>query len=97
MLKMYSISINPIKEPINPIEIPIIKNILTILLLDMPIVFKMPISLFFSFTNIINPEIMFKDATKIIKDKMINITFFSTLSALIKDLIKIFPRYRIKI
>ena len=78
--------INPIKDPIKPIDIPIVKNIFIILILVMPIVFKIPISLFFSFTNIINPEIIFNDATKIIKERIINITFFSTLSAFIKVL-----------
>ena len=78
--------INPIKDPIKPIEIPIVKNIFIILLLLIPIVFKIPISLFFSFTKIIKPEIIFNDATKMIKERIINITFFSTLSAFIKVL-----------
>ena len=70
-------------EPINPIEIPTVKKILTILWLDIPIVFNIPISLFFSLTNIIKPDIIFNEATRIIKDKIINITFFSTFKAFI--------------
>ena len=42
-------------------------------------------SLCFSLTNIINPETIFIEATKIINDKIKNITFFSILSALIND------------
>ena len=70
----------------NPIKIPIVKNIFNIPKSPKPKVYKIPISLFFSFTNIINPEIIFNDATKIIKERIINITFFSTLSAFIRVL-----------
>ena len=69
--------------PINPIINPIDKKILIRLLLLKPIVFKIPMSLFFSFTKIIKPEIIFIEATKIIKVSIRNITFFSTFNALI--------------
>ena len=42
-------------------------------------------SLFFSFTKIINPEIIFIDATITINAKIKNITFFSTFRAFIND------------
>ena len=41
---------------------------------------------FLSLTKITSPEIIFNDATKIIKERIMNITFFSTLSAFIKVL-----------
>ena len=56
-------------------------------MLVIPIVFKIPISLFFSLTKMINPEIIFREATKIMRDKIMNITFFSTLRAFINVLL----------
>ena len=64
-----------------PIMIPIKKNILIIDLFNTPIDFKIAISRVLFLTNIVKPEIILKAATIMINDKIINITFLSTLRA----------------
>ena len=64
-----------------PIERPTRKKILIIDLFKTPIDFKIAISRVLFLTKIVNPEIMLKAATIIIKDKIINITFLSTFNA----------------
>ena len=82
---MYIENITPNNIPNKVAELPIIKptikNILVIELFCTPIDFKIAISLVLFFTNIVNPEIILKAAIKIIKDKIINITFLSTFKA----------------
>ena len=53
-----------------------------------PIDFNIPISLVLFLTKIVKPEIILKAATIIIKDKITNITFLSTLRAENNDLFK---------
>ena len=69
-----------------PISNPIIKKIFFIERFFTPIDFRMAISLVLFLTNIVKPEIILNAATIIIKDRIINITFLSTLSAENKDL-----------
>ena len=69
-----------------PIMTPIKKNIFTIDLLRTPIDFKIAISRVLFFTRIVKPEMILKAATMIINDKIMNITFLSTLSAENKEL-----------
>ena len=57
-----------------------LKNIFTIDLFKTPIDFKIAISLVL-FLWIVNPEIILKATTIIIKDNIINITFLSTFRA----------------
>ena len=71
-----------------PIVIPVKKNIFFIDLLLKPKVFKIAISLVLFLMRIVNPEMILKVATTIIKDKIINITFLSTFKALKRDLFK---------
>ena len=82
---IYIENVTPRKIPkivaVVPIITPTKKNILTIDLFKTPIDFKIAISLVLFFTKIVNPEIMLNAATIIIKDKIINITFLSTLRA----------------
>ena len=72
----------------NPIVKPVKKKDFLIDLLLRPKVFKIAISLVLFFIRIVNPEIMLKAATIMIKVKIINITFLSTFRALKKDLFK---------
>ena len=65
----------------DPIITPTKKNILIIDLFRTPIDFKIAISRVLFLTKIVNPEIILKAATIIIKDKIINITFLSTFKA----------------
>ena len=80
---MYKENITPKKIPKSVAVVPIItptrKNILTIDLFMTPIDLSIAISLVLFLTKIVRPEIMLKAATIIIKDKIINITFLSTL------------------
>ena len=69
-----------------PIKKPTKKNIFLIDLFVTPIDFKIPISLVLFFTKIVSPEIMLNAATTIINERIINITFLSTLRAENKDL-----------
>ena len=78
----------PLIEAKNPIVKPVKKNDLLIDELLKPNVFKIAISLVLFFINIVRPEIILNAATIIIKVRIINITFLSTLSALKKDLFK---------
>ena len=64
-----------------PIIIPIKKKILIIDLFNTPMDFKIAISRVLFLTNIVKPEIILKAATIMINDKIINITFLSTLRA----------------
>ena len=77
--------VTPKKIPKIVAEVPIItptkKNILIIDLFNTPIDFKIAISLVLFFTKIVNPEIILNAATIIISDKIINMTFRSTLRA----------------
>ena len=83
---IYKENITPKKIPNTVAEVPIItptkKNIFVIDLFNTPIDFNIAISRVLFFTNIVKPEIMLNAATIIIKDKIINITFRSTLMAL---------------
>ena len=72
----------------DPIKKPTIKKIFEIDLFKTPIDLSIAISLVLFLTNIVNPEIILKAATTIIKVKIINITFLSTLRAPKKDLFK---------
>ena len=56
-----------------PLKDNVRENIFNILKSLSPNVFKIPISLFFSLTKIINPEMMFIDATNIIIDQVLSI------------------------
>ena len=76
-------SIEPKNVPIEPIDVPINKNILIIDFLDDPIVLSKAISPDLALTSIIIEDIILKAATKIIKVKIKNMTFFSTFKALI--------------
>ena len=82
---MYIEKITPNKIPKIVAEVPIItptkKNIFTIDLFKTPIDFKIAISRVLFFTKIVKPEMILKAATIMIKVKIINITFLSTLSA----------------
>ena len=69
-----------------PMTTPIKKKIFTMDLFRTPIDFKIAISRVLFFTRIVKPETMLKAATIIINDKMINITFLSTLRAENKEL-----------
>ncbi len=69
-----------------PIIIPIKKNIFIIDLFKTPIDFNIAISLVLFFTKMVSPEIILKAATMIINDRIINITFRSTLRAENKEL-----------
>ena len=87
---IYKENKTPIKIPnavaVVPIMTPTRKNILVIDLFNTPIDFKIAISLVLFLTKIVNPEIILNAATKIINDKIINITLRSTLSAENKEL-----------
>ena len=72
----------------DPIIKPTIKNIFEIDLFNTPIDLSIAISLVLFLTNIVRPEIMLKAATIIINERIINITFLSTLRAENKDLFK---------
>ena len=76
-------SIAPKTVPNDPIDVPINKNIFIIAFLDDPIVLSKAISPDLALTSIIIEDIILKAATKIIKVKIKNITFFSTFKALI--------------
>ena len=82
---MYIEKITPNKIPKIVAEVPIItptkKNIFTIDLFKTPIDFKIAISRVLFFTKIVKPEMILKAATIMIKVKIINITFLSTLRA----------------
>ena len=56
--------------------------------LDKPKVFKIAISFVLFFISIVNPETILNAATIIINERIINITFLSTLSALKRDLLR---------
>ena len=66
-----------------PIKKPTIKKIFVIEIFWTPIDFKIAISLVLFLTKIVSPDIMLKAATIIIKERIINITFFSIFKALI--------------
>ena len=89
---MFSANKMPIIIPkilaIKPIVKPVKKKDFIIDLLPNPKVFKIAISLVLFLIKIVNPEIILKAATIIIKVKIINITFLSTLRALKNDLFK---------
>ena len=63
-------SIEPKNVPIEPIDVPINKNILIIAFLDDPIVLSKAISPDLALTSIIIEDIILKAATKIIKVKI---------------------------
>jgi hypothetical protein len=79
-------NIEPKNVPIEPIDVPINKNIFTIAFFDEPIVLSKAISPDLALTSMIMEDIILKAATKIIKVKIKNITFFSTFKALINVL-----------
>ncbi len=74
----------PIKVPKKPIVAPFKKNIFIIVFWLAPIVLRIAISICLFLTSIIKLEIMLKAATKIIRLKIKNITFFSVCIALKK-------------
>ena len=69
-----------------PIITPTRKKIFAIDLFNTPMDFKTAISFVLFLTKIVNPEMILKAATIIIKDKIINITFLSTFKAENRDL-----------
>ena len=71
-------NIEPKNVPIEPIDVPINKNILIIAFLDDPIVLSRAISPDLAFTSIIIDETIFKAATNMIRVSIKNITFRST-------------------
>ena len=71
-----------------PIINPIKKKIFLIDLFLTPMDFKIAISLVLFLTKIVKPEIILNAATIIISDKIINITFLSTLRAEKRGLFK---------
>ena len=81
-------NIIPDKVASDPIEKPTIKNIFEIDLFRTPMDLRIAISLVLFLTSIVKPEIILKAATIIINERIINITFLSTLSAENKDLFK---------
>ena len=87
---MYIEKITPNKIPKIVAEVPIItptkKNIFIIDLFKTPIDFKIAISRVLFLTKIVKPDIILKAATIMIKVKIINITFLSTLRAENKEL-----------
>ena len=89
MLSIFIEKIIPIIIPVTveivPIENPTKKNILVIEEFWTPIDFRIAISLVLFFTNIVKPEIILNAAIKIIKDKIINMTFLSTFNAEKRD------------
>ena len=69
-----------------PIMKPIKKKIFIIDLFNTPIDFNIAISRVLFLTRIVNPEIILKAATIIIRDNIINITFLSIFKAENNDL-----------
>ena len=82
---IYIEKVTPNKIPKAVDEVPIItptkKNIFMIDLFRTPIDFNIAISFVLFLTKIVNPEIILKDATIMIKDSIINMTFRSTFKA----------------
>ena len=78
----------PNKVAKDPIKKPIIKKIFEIDLFWTPIDLSIAISLVLFLTNIVNPDIILKAATIIISERIINMTFLSTLRAENNDLFK---------
>ena len=70
---------------------PVKKKIFFIDLLLNPNVFNIAISLVLFLINIVNPEMILKAATIKINNRIINITFLSTLRALKNDLLRSRP------
>ena len=81
-------NIIPLNVAKKPIVSPVKKNIFLIDLLFKPKVFKIAISFVLFFISIVNPETILNAATIIINERIINITFLSTLSALKRDLLR---------
>ena len=75
--KLYKAGWTGINIDLNPFTIDLFKT---------PIDFKIAISRVLFLTKIVKPEIILKVATIIIKDRIINITFLSTLRAENKEL-----------
>ena len=71
-----------------PMVKPVKKKDFFIEVLFKPKVFKIAISLVLFLISIVKPEIILKAATTTIRERIINITFLSTLSALKRDLFK---------
>ena len=79
------IPLNVAKKPIvNPVK----KNVFFIDLLLKPKVFKIAISFVLFLISIVKPDIILNAATTIIRERIINMTFLSTLRALKRDLFK---------
>ena len=72
----------------SPIRNPVRKKALIIEFFDKPKDFKMAISFVLFLIKIVNPEIILKAATIIIKVSIKNITFLSTFKADKKDLLR---------
>ena len=78
--------VTPVIVASKPIVNPVRKKTFAIEFLLMPKVLSIAISFVLFFTKIVSPEIILKAATIIIKERIINITFLSTLRAENKDL-----------
>ena len=79
------IPLNVAKKPmVNPVK----KNVFFIDLLLKPKVLRIAISFVLFLISIVKPEIILNAATTIIRERIINITFLSTLRALKRDLFK---------
>ena len=76
--------IKPNTVPVTPIVDPVIKIIFNMSGFFAPRVRSIAMSLDLFFTSMVMLEIILKAATKIIKSKIINITFLSTCNALKK-------------
>ena len=81
-------NIIPVTVAKKPIIKPVRKKVFFIDWLLKPSVFKIAISLVLFFIKIVKPDIILNVATTIIKDKIINMTFLSTFSALKRVLFK---------
>ena len=80
--------ITPLIVAKKPIVKPVRKKVFLIDLLLKPNVFKIAISLVLFLISIVKPEIILKAATTTIRERIINITFLSTLRALKRDLFR---------
>ena len=89
---IYIENITPQKTPVivakKPMTKPVKKKDLMIEFSDSPSVFIMAISLVLFLIKIVNPEIILKAATIIIRVRIKNITFLSTFNALKNDLFR---------
>ena len=71
----------PMIVPLTPMLAPAIKKMRMIAPRDAPIVRRIAMSADLSFTSITRPEIILSAATRMMSERMRNITFFSTSTA----------------